>query len=322
VELLQLPDFSGYPTEYLIARTRGKRAYLIQEWDTLLYAPEPSEALRSTRYGRLMSRYAEDAAWIEALHEYQWFYFQMNYKLRNIFRPFFLYHEIRTIMQCLRYKLGEDTAPERGMVLFFSLLSEKIKKILMNDEDLPSTLKALDKIFSSSDRKKTNLTEMFSEEGLKGVEQEISSRCFNRIMRSRLDPVMKSFFETLIDSINIMTVYKFLRWNMIIESLFIEGGSKSSTMLKRLIRTGRIPDITLFIKEITGLGIEEMTASIIENRLHLEVMKKTGRLKRDGSDIGIILDYLWKCSTEARNLGILLHGKNMDKDLLKEALAI
>jgi vacuolar-type H+-ATPase subunit C/Vma6 len=322
VELLQIPDYRGYPTEYLLARTRGKRAYLIKDWDKLIYTPEPSEYLLSTRYGRLMSQYAEDGAWIQALNEYHWFYFQMNKKLRSIFRPFFLYHEISTIVHCLRYKLEEDTGTDREMVLFFSLLSERIKKILMMDADLPSTLKALDKLYSSPDYKKTKLGELFSVEGLKGVEQKITGICLNEIIRSRLHPVMKSFFETLVDAINIMTIYKFLRWNIRTESLLVEGGSIRSSTLKRLIRTGGNPDITEFIKERTGLGTEELTASRIENRLHRGITKKARVLKRDGSDIGTILDYLWKCSTEARNLGILLHGKNIDRDVLREELAI
>jgi vacuolar-type H+-ATPase subunit C/Vma6 len=322
MELLKIPDHRGYPAEYLIARIRGRRLHLIRDWDRIVYSSRLSEHLASTGYGKLLSRYAEDGVWIRLAQEYQWLYFQMNRELRNIFRPFFLYHEIRTVMFCLRYKLGEDTGTDREMLLHFSLLSEKIKKLLMMDSDLPSTLRSLDRLYVSPGDRKSRTADVFSDEGLQGVEQKLTGICLKKIMRAGLHPLMKIFFADLIDSVNIMTAYKRIRWDIKAEPLFIEGGSCSAARLKRLVRSGRTRDITSFTERSTGLNIKDATASDIERTFQKRLLKRSRTMSRETSGIGFILDHLWQCYNEARNLSIILHGRDIDREVLKEELAV
>jgi len=101
-DILVEREEGGYPAEYLLSRIRGKRAFLITEWDPLIADTVPLESLRSPRYHGLSADRSSASLWSSLLSGYRWAYLQMDKPLREIFRPFFLYSELRTLFFCLR----------------------------------------------------------------------------------------------------------------------------------------------------------------------------------------------------------------------------
>ena len=93
MNLLQSPEGSGYPAEYLIARLQARRASFVKEWDDIISGPVTVETMLPAYYGDLVAEYAKESVWKRMLKEYRWVYLQMNRGLRNMFRPFFLYSE-------------------------------------------------------------------------------------------------------------------------------------------------------------------------------------------------------------------------------------
>ena len=48
------------------------------------------------------------------------------------------------------------------------------------------------------------------------------------------------------------------------------------------------------------------------------LLRKAGR---GPSGVGLILDYLWRCSLEATNLSILLYGSELDRETITPEIA-
>ena len=115
MEFLKKVKEGDYPTDYLLTRLRIRRASLTKD---LMGQGIDSIAGRS-----------EGDIWESLLRDYQWVYDQMNKRLHEIFQPFFLYAELRTIIICLRYKKAADKNKIKN-VLLLSLLSEKNKNTL------------------------------------------------------------------------------------------------------------------------------------------------------------------------------------------------
>ena len=320
MELLQIPEDRGYPTEYLLARIRGRHTYLLRDWDNIVFSQNPFEYLRTTRCGDLIARYSQEGVWKRQQIELQWVYYQMNKGLRDIFMPFFICSEIKTLIICFRYKVRRGNTAEVEKILPFSLLSGKIKEALKKDVDLPSVLEEFEEKFSFHADRLLRLKEIFLKNGLKGVEQTLTGEFLEHTISTGLYPVLKNFFISIIDFKNTITLYKYLRWNIKAEPLFIHGGSIRKSSLKKMIQPHKISEIAHLIFRLTGQRVEEPGRLNIENILLKGLTRQIKIMGRVSPDIGPILDYLWRCSLEAQNLSIILYGREVDRDVLKEEL--
>ena len=68
----------GYPAEYLYTRLRGRRAKLISNWKSLVYAAEFSEWLTSSSYQGFANERTVEGMWRSLLREHQWVFRQMD----------------------------------------------------------------------------------------------------------------------------------------------------------------------------------------------------------------------------------------------------
>jgi vacuolar-type H+-ATPase subunit C/Vma6 len=322
MNLLRSHEGDGYPTEYLIARIRGRRAYLVKDWHNFLFNPDAPDAFLPVYYRELMAEYSGEGVWKRMLKEYRWIYFQMNSSLRNVFLPFFMYSEVKTIILCLRYKAGKESRSDVEGLLSYSLLAGKVKELLMKEAELPVIIEELEKKFLSLKAKSRSMEETFSEEGLKGVEEDLSNGFMEDMIRSKLHPVIKSFFAFLTDTKNIMFLYKHSRWEIKSEPAFLNGGNIDSESLKRTSKGGSISGILRLIYQLTGVRITEPRITDIQNALNTGMTKHIKGMSREDPDIGLVLDYLWKTYMEARNLSILFYGRDIEREYIKKELVI
>jgi vacuolar-type H+-ATPase subunit C/Vma6 len=320
MNLLQKLYDRGYPAEYLISRIRGRRAYLLRDWSGILLKTDLFEYLLKSRYGEFISEFSIEGIWKRLLKEYRWVYTQMNDKLRNIFQAFFEYAEIKTLTVSLRYKTGEGNKSGLNKLLSDSLLSDEIKHILIMDSDITSVLEELERGLSFAPGKLMALKHVFSKEGLRGVEQKITHGYLEAVMRTGLHPLLRSFLIFLIDIRNIISLYKHLRWGIRVQPLFIQDGSISVSHLSRAFHTNSISEISLLTRKITGYDFQESAPSTLEPTLLKGLTKMTRKMGRENPEIGILLDYLWQCFVEAQNISILLHGGDIEREVLREEL--
>ena len=317
VEFLRKIDDREYPTEYLLSRIRGRRALLIADWRPLVLSDSTVNRLAFTRYGSIVTDDYPEGIRRYLLKEFGWVYSQMNRTLKEIFRPFFLYFELNTIFVCLRYAKGKETGKiER--ILSLSLLSEKIKEILRGGEHLLSAVGKLEECFTYLSNRFSGIRDILENTGLQGVELTLSTRYLEHTVHSKLHPVMKDFFISVIDSRNILSLYKYIWMNVKIAPPFITGGRISETMFMKVADKKDLLQIGSLVRKLTK--IESETANI-ETSLYRMVTRLLRKAGREPLGVGLILDYLWRCSLEATNLSILLYGSEIDRGIITAEMA-
>jgi vacuolar-type H+-ATPase subunit C/Vma6 len=320
MELLQNIEDRGYPSDYLLSRIHGRRALLFRDWDSILFSPDITGSLTSTKYGEFISIHAAEGIRLYYLKELNWIYYQMNERVRDIFKPYFTYSELNTLLAGLRYKLKRGRRGEIERLLLYSLLTEKIRDALKSEGDIPSVLEILQGRMTFLLHKPVDLQHIFSNEGLKKTEQAITAAVFAYILHQVTHPVMQRFFTSLINTKNLLTLYKYIKWNIPDAPALLDGGTISEPGLHKVIRSREIPEIIQLIYKQTGSYIEKPDVSRIEGFLNRYLTKEIKGMQRESSETGFILHYLWTCYIEARNLSIISYGSKIDKTMIKEEL--
>jgi vacuolar-type H+-ATPase subunit C/Vma6 len=323
MNLLQIPKSSGYPTEYLVARIRGRRVHLVKDWEDILSDPVPVETLLPTYYKEFMTEHAREGVWKRLLKEFRWIYYQMNETLRDAFVPFFMYFEIKTILLCFRHRTEKESKTDIDDILSFSLLSREVKEVLKKEGELPLILEEFEKKYLSPTGKPRGLAEAFSKAGLKGVEEEMTNGFFEQMISLKLSPVINDFFVFLIDIKNIMALYKHEKWGIKTAPEFINGGGISRSVLRKTAQESGISGILRLVHQTAGVSVPEAGISQIENALLAGMTKEIKAAAIKSADTGLILDYLWKIYIEAQNFSVLLYSGTIErKDLRKELVIL
>lgn len=293
---------------------------MISDWRPLVFESAIQDYLSSSRYQGFVKERSPERIWQNLVQEYCWVYLQMNEKLRQIFRPFFLYSELRTLFICLRH-VKDRNAGSAADLLDKSLLSDHIKSVLSAAQDTETAVRGIEKIFSSFSGRFSGLVEIFGTSGLRGVEQKTADAYLGAVMEiRRLHPIMKSFFARLIDSRNVLTLYKFLRLEQHKRPLLLAGGTMTEKHMQDITSREDISGICTLVRELVGVRIDTLDPTKVELALYRGL---TGFLKKEGREPfgpAPILDYLWRCSLEVMNLNILLSGKDLERDVVSAEL--
>lgn len=318
-ELLEkAPDY-GFPGDYLLSRIKGRRARLISDWKALVASTSPLEHLPEGHYQKTFGDKTPESVWRALLGEYRWLYHQMNGQLRETLSPFFLYTELRTLFICLRY-VRELKGDRLRVILSGSLLCDEIRKILFRSQDELSAARGIEEKFLCLSGQFAGMAELMRQEGLKAFERELTDRFLSVIIRSALDPALITFFMRLIDARNILAVAKLLKTATQPKHLFIPGGSVDAGRLMDILKTKNGPAADKLLLEWTGEVVSSSDLTGVEASLYRGISRTLKRYGREPLGIGPFLDYLWKCSIEAMNLGILSHGHTLKREVVAAEL--
>lgn len=319
MDLLEYPEDRGYPTDYLLSRIKGRRGLLIRDWRPLIYDATPLESLSSSRYRGLISIKSPDTVWRFLVQEYRWVYVQMNGTLRRIFYPFFLYTELRTVFICLRHA-KEKSAGRTDELLAASLLSEEVKTVLATSVDIYAAIEGIERIFRAVSPNFGGLTGLLDEEGLRGVEQRLTNAYLVHTMSTELNPLIRDLFKRIIDSRNIMSLFKYQRLDSEAAPVFIPGGSIAVARLKEIIKKDETFAVPTLIRELTGIKTDKPDPTLIEGSLYKGITQFLRKKGKHPFGAEPIMDYLWRCSIEAMNLGVLFYGKDLERDIVTAEL--
>ncbi len=305
MNLLATLPFEGYPPAYLLARVRARRSGLIRDWPACIDRGVPA----GTSAGDL---------WGELVREFGWLYRQMDSEYRRIFAPVFTVFELRTLILCLRQRQARNNAKVEEL-LALSLLAPSVKKPLRTATDLQGALAGLEERLACETPIFTGLAQIGVDQGLKGVEEVLTRNYLIDTLRGKLHPLVRRLLIELVDLRNLLILYKHLRWKLGTPPAFLEGGSLPPGKLQAAWETG---DLTAFVasREDISDSFMGIDAGVLETVL---LRRISARLKRQGKfieGVGPVLDYLWRCYTETRNLGVLRHGRDLPKETLAAEL--
>lgn len=282
----------GYPTDYLIARIKGRRTSLISDWRPVIekrVAPDASD----------------ERIWEALLRELEWLHAQMNREMRATLAPLFALLEVKTIVLCLRNRAIGRTN-EAARLLERSLLSDRVKETLLHGRDLRSTIAALGIDYEGN---------------LADVENDLMRIVLQKIAAARLAPALRAFFVLFIDLRNVMLLYKRLRWSLGDHVRFISGGGMEVPELENIRDDAALDDL---LKRVTGLESVSVAASegALETVLLRSMTQRLERSQRSADDTALIIAYVWRLYVQARNLSILHHGAGLEPRVLERELIL
>jgi vacuolar-type H+-ATPase subunit C/Vma6 len=319
MELLLEAEDRGYPTEYLLSRIRGRRSGLQRDWKTLLYDAGTLDALLSSPSRVGVIEASPDAVWRRLMKEYRWVYLQMNGRLRELFRLFFLYAELRTICICLR-QTKDRTSARMDEFLKGSLLSKELRKACLSSTDNPAAIAGISRIFSGLSPVFADLPQYFHDEGLRGVERRLTNHLLEYAAQQKLHPLIKTFIVRMIDARNLIRLAVSVQQETVKNPDFIAFGSLPMEQLARIQQRRDLTAVGVLVQRYAGVKIELQDPSQVERALYRATTQYLKRAGRDPLGVGTILDYLWRRSVEAMNLSILFYGKNVERDVLANEL--
>ncbi len=322
MQFLEAPPDRGLPAEYLLSRVMGRSSHMIHDWNALVHDPRAVGALLQSRYAGLPKEKAAEAVWTGLVKEYRWIYSRMSRRTRMIFEPFFLYSELRTLFICLRRLKGKNMST-LGDLLGASLLHKNIKKALNSDAGLLPAMAEIERALLTLTGDVTGITRLVQDQGLREAEQRITGAYLLYVVKSGVDPLMRNFFMMIIDARNIISIYKFIRLGAKATPRLLPGGSVSMKRLSHVLERSDLTMLPELIREACGISFEKPDTKAgqvaVEAALYRGLSKILRKGGRDPLSMGLMLDYLWRCSLEAMNLSLILHGGLLERDVvLKE----
>ena len=311
-DLLRQERTEGYPPEYLLSRVRGRRSRLIRDWRPLIYDASPVDYLSSPQYHGFVRERTAEGMWRALLQEHGWIHRQMDETTRKIFAPYFLYAELRTIFICLRYLEG-DKAQRTGEVLNVSLLSNEVREMLRKGE-VREALYGLERLFKALSPAETALPELYERKGLREVERSLTDRYLSFVLKQPLHAVLREFFIRIIDSRNILALYKSLRVQTAGKGAFLAGGTLKVERLQEILEKGDIFAVAGPIRQTAGVSVSSPDPTQVEVALYRGVTRYLREEGRDPLAAALLLDYLWRASLEVMNLSLLIAGKDLERE--------
>ena len=318
-DLLEKGADCGYPLDYLLSRIRGRKARLITDWKSMIASMSPLEQLPQGHYQRIAGDRSPEGIWRALLSEYRWVYYQMNGQVRNVFAPFFAYAELRTLFICLRNLKEMKKARVREM-LSATLLSDEIKSILVRSDDEMAAARDIEEKLSCFSGRFSGIAEILHQEGLNSFEHELAVRFLSVVVGAGLNPVLHDFFRRLIDARNMMALAKLLKLGTTAEHSFIPGGTIGHGKLRDVLGTNDRATADRLLRKFTGeeAGVADLAG--LEVSLYRGISRHLKKQGRATLSISAVLDYLWRCSTEAMNLSVLSYGQGLERDVVATEL--
>jgi hypothetical protein len=317
--LLKEQPYEGYPTDYLLARIRGRRATLPSAWPGPGAGGEAAEGTLQQLYPSSAGTVTAAAARAELRAELRWAYRQMDDGMRLTFAPFFFWVELGTIILVNRFRRTgqrERSAP----LLAASLLGQRLRQLLAREGEPAPLFDELGVLLGAVCGPCRELGGVYRQRGGRAWEEQLVRLFLERMTEAPLHPVLAEFFRALIDLRNLMVLAKQLRWQLHDPEAFARGGEIPPKRLQRVLAEGTPTLPAALLGLLPGMAPPAAAPANPEPLLLHWLTRRVRQLAREPGGIGLILDYLWQRIMTARNLGLVFHGTDLERPALHAEL--
>jgi hypothetical protein len=228
----------------------------------------------------------------------------MDEELRHALAPFFWLEEVKTLAIALRLLQGGMT--NLDPLLHASLLANSIKRMLREADSSATALAGVAALLCGYDRRFAELAEISRSAGSGALEAALYEISLQSLIRTPLQPQLRSYLLLLIDSRNLTTIAKRLRWRLETIPPLLDGGSLPLPRLAKLFARRDHAGLLRLAMRLGGQAPYSESADL-EKVLYEAQGRVMRRLARAGDGSGAILDYLWRCRNEAANIAMLAH---------------
>lgn len=292
----------GVPTDTLMARVKGRSSFLVQDWEPLLFSPAPLQALPAAPWRQELSPGSGYARVERALRrERERLFGWMNEPLRCLLAPLFWLEEIHLLASTIRRVAGQMGSESDA--LRESLLAADLKRTLATGsvvkvlEELAARLSVIDPEFAA-------LPGIYTGSGTAGVEAALNDITLEHCVRVSRNSQLTRYFRLLMDSRNLLTIAKHLRWRLPAPTKYLKGGSLRHRTLQELGSGNDMPGLMAQVARLGGAAAAAPDSTPEKGLLGARLLFLK-HLAREEEGAGVLLDYLCRCSMEARNIALL-----------------
>lgn len=321
LELLKSFHPCEYPAEFLAARLRGKKNGLFCDWETILAGGNITERLRNTPFYPYLREHGHVGVYRFLQHDHLWVYTRMNNRLRCWFKAYFSWHELNTLIICLRSFAGTEKNTNLPPLLHHSLLHDAIQNILAGSGNFTDALQELETFFVSSAPADVGLCAGYESGGMQGLETLLRNLFWESVLSRKQPLLLKTFFRYLVDFYNTITLAKSIRWRIETEPQLLPGGM---VPLERFRKAFRLRDLAPLLQPLrlqmtdgdppAGPGLETLLMKSIGTRLK--------KYYRQRTETGDILFYLWEQYRSIRNVSLVLNAAFAGEKRLRKGLVL
>lgn len=291
---------AGAPLDTLLARIRGRRAFLVSDWEALLLTADPLAALPPAPWRRELAAaggqvLAQRAFSRESARLFGW----LEEPLRRKLAPLFWLAEIPALAGRLRLISGrrKPAGDEEE-----TLLAKPLQRAL-GLESATAAVAGVTACLAPLDHGFAALPEIYRRSGPGGVEAALHDLTLEYCTGQVRQPQLKRYVTLLIDSRNLLAIAKHQRWRLAVQPKFLRGGSLRPPDLAALFAAD---NQAALLQRIARLGgADTVVADTPEKGVLQAQLTVMQRLAREPGGIGLVLDYLWRCGMEARNIALL-----------------
>ncbi len=292
--LLKFPQ-REFPGDYLMSRLRYKRTLFVSEAQTEEYRGEVPEVFDAD-------------IWARELEERKWLFRQMNGRLRDTLAPLFLYFEINTLVQCLRF-LEAGRFDEIDPLLDRSLLSAELKKILRHKSGPADAIAGLERFSRNSSLVLKGFVSAYNDRGIQGCEELIRRNFLEQSLQTCTDPDITAFLRDMVDLKNTLAVAKCVRWGRESAPEVVAGGRIRAKVIAQSV-TGE--GLRQMVKRWTKEDVitdEQLLPVNLEPALYARLLLKMARARRVAGEVVVCIEYILHSFLMSRNRSLLLHAK-------------
>ena len=317
--LLKTIAVCEYPAEFLVARLLGKKGSLFRNWEFLITSSNAAESLVHTVFYPYLKKYAEPGIWRFLRHEHLWVFTRMNNELRSSFGSYFIYHEINTLIVCLRYLESRKEIEAVSQELHNSLLHNDIQDLLTSSLDFAVLLQTLESRLSSYSPVFKGLLAQYEKKGSAALEVFLRDCFFAFLLSGQQPPMLKVLLQYLVDFHNCLSLAKNLRWQIESEPAMIAGGTMPTALFRKAyFRRDLVPVVKYLHLQDTDAATPVVPQ--LETALLRLISRKMKRWSLQRSVVGDILFYLWEQYRYARNISMVLNTMLLDDERVRESI--
>ena len=302
-----------------MARLHGKQGGLFRNWEFLIASSNPLETMQDTSFYPYLKKYASPGLWRFLRNEHLWVYKRMNRKLRNLFGPYFVYHEINILIKSLRYLYNKSEVEIVAQQLHKSLLHGEIQKILTSGQDFPDMLGKLESSLVLRASIFYGLRDLYEINGFRALEIFLRKNMLTFILFQNHPTLLKTFFQYIVDFHNCIALAKSIHWQLELEPVWINGGTLDPEKFKRIYLRKDL-GVVLSSFPIPSRKKAVSSPAELETLLLGLITKELRRWSYQRTVAGDILFYLWEQFRYARNISVVLSTMDLEDEAVSKSI--